>query len=483
MASKVRKAISRRDERLAISMREMEKADFILAVGADPVNEAPMLTMAMRQAFRNGAEIVVVDPRPIDLPFEFDHLPLPPQDVDLTMSVLVKGAIPPSTAESLGPEALRFYDALPSEFPSDGLIKDRVVALASRFQQSRFPVIICGTDVVRETTPGLVADCAFLLRAAKEKTGLFYLMPGANAFGAALLCSENQSFLEIVEAIEKGLVKALILVESDPFSFFPDRKRLEQAIHKLDLLLVLDHVHSTSVQLAHILFPTVTLFEAESTFINQEGRIQFSESVHPGGIPIEQVSAGDHPPRMFRSDIPGGESKPAWQILGELADAMSMAPKISTSDLWDWLAKENPAFINLKPSDLPEAVRRIPGQRNGDHFSPVPLEKVPSPADSLELLLVDQTFGTEELSAYSHTIQQVEKAPRLCMHPKDAMRAGLKDKDRVALQLDGGSLEIEVSIAENMAPGIMVLPRHRQLHWQKLKELPARVSFNQIRKL
>jgi NADH-quinone oxidoreductase subunit G len=483
MASKVRSTILRRDERSALSMREMEKADFILAVGADPVNEAPMLTMAMRQAFRKGAKVVVADPRPIDLPFEFDHLPMPPQDVDLTMSLLVKGAIRRSAAESLGPEALRFYDALPSEFPFDALINDRIVALASTLQQSHFPVVVCGIDVVCETTPGLAADCAFLLRAVKERVGLFYLMPGANAFGAALLSSENHSFLEIVEAIEKGLVKGLVLVESDPFSFFPDRQRLEQAIHKLDLLLVLDYVYSTSARLAHILFPTVTPFEAESTFINQEGRIQFSKPVHAGGIPIEQVSAGDHPSRIFRSDIPGGEPKPAWQILEELADTMSMVPKISMSDLWDWLAKENAAFVNLKPSDLPEGVRGIPGQRNGNPFSPVPLERLPFPADSLELLLVDQTFGTEELSAYSHTIQQVEKAPRLCMHPKDAMTAGLKDGDRVALRLDGESLEIELSIAENMAPGIMVLPRHRQLHWQIVKTIPVRINIDRINKV
>ena len=484
IASKVRKAISRRDERLAISMREMEKADFILAVGADPVNEAPMLAMAMRQAFRNGAKVVVADPRPIYLPFEFDQLPMPPQNLDLAMSLLVKGAISRSAAESLGPEALRFYDALPSEFPFDALIKDRIVALASRLQQSHFPVIICGIDVVSETTPGLAADCAFLLRAGKEKAGLFYLMPGANAFGAALLSSENHSFMEIVEAIEKGFVKALVLVESDPFSFFPDRQRLEQAIHKLDLLLVLDHVHSTSAQLAHVLFPTVTLFEAESTFINQEGRIQFSKPVHAGGIPIEQVSAGDHPPRIFRSDIPGSEPKPAWQILEELADAMSMVPKISMSDLWDWLAKENPAFVNLKPSDLPEGVRRIPGQRNGNPFSPDPLRRNVPP------LLIHWSFcsSTGPLAQKNSLVtpipsNRLKRLRCLFMHPKDAMRAGLKDKDRVALQLDGGPLEIEVSIAENMAPGIMVLPRHRQLHWQKVKTFPVRVNIDRINKV
>jgi len=402
--------------------------------------------------------------------------------MDLLMSVMVKGAVSRSVTEALGPDGLRFYEAVPSEFPFDTLDKDHIARLSSNLQKSHHPVIVCGTDIVRRTTPEVAADNALLLQAAKEKTGLFYLMPGANAFGAGLLSSGKNSFMEVIDAIENGSVKALILVESDPFSFFPDRQRLKQAIDKLDLLLVLDYLNSRSAQFAHIVLPTVPLFEAESTFINQAGRVQYSNPVHAGGIPIEQVSGGDHPPRIFRSDIPGGEPKPAWQILEELADAMSMVPKISMSDLWDWLAKENPAFVNLEPSDLPEGVRRIPAQRNGNPFFPDRLEKPLSPADSLELLLVDQTFGTEELSAYSQTIQQVEKAPRLCMHPKDAMRAGLMDGDTVALQLDGGPLEIEVSIAENMAPGIMVLPRHRRLHWQIVKTIPLRIPFNRIKK-
>jgi NADH-quinone oxidoreductase subunit G len=463
-------------------MREIEKADFILAVGADPVNEAPMLALAMRQASRNGAKVVVIDPRPISLPFEFGHLPIPPQNLDLAMSLLVKGAVSRSAAESLGQEALRYYDAVPGEFAFDTLINERIAGLASRLQQSHFPVMICGMDIVHETTPQIAAHNVSLLRAAKEKAGLFYLMPGANAFGAALLSSGNHSLMEIIEAIERGSVKALALVESDPFSFFPDRQRLEQAIQKLDLLIVLDYVHSRSAQLAHILLPTTTLFETESTFINQEGRAQFSKPVYASGIPIEQVSGGDHPPRAFRKDIPGSEPKAAWQILEELADAISSVPKISINDFWVWLAKENSAFAIVRPSDSPEDIRLMPGRSSGSPFSPVPFEKPPSPADFLELLPADWTFGTEELSAYSDTIQQVEKAPHLFMHPKDAMRADLENKDRVILHLDGGPLEIEVTVAENMTPGIMVLPRHRQLEWQKLKTIPAGIPFDRIRK-
>jgi hypothetical protein len=48
--------------------------------------------------------------------------------------------------------------------------------------------------------------------------------------------------------------------------------------------------------------------------------------------------------------------------------------------------------------------------------------------------------------------------------------------------LGSGSLEVEVSTAGKMAPGVMILPRHRRLSWQVMPELPARVTADKIRK-
>ncbi len=308
IAHKVKRAVSRLDERLAVSMREMEKADFILVVGADPVNEAPMLALAMRQAFRNGATIVVIDPRPVFLPFEFEHLPVAPDDLESCLNALIKGAVDRSVAEKMSQEALRYYDAASPEILADSTIKDCVAKTAQKLRQSRYPVIVCGTSIVRETTPDLAADSGLLLYAAKARAGLFYLMPGANAFGAALLTSAEESLMDVIEAIEKGNIKALMVVESDPFWSFPDQERLKQALDRVDLLLVMDYLPSRTARLAHIFLPTRTVFETETGFVNQEGRVQFAAAAHCGGIPISQVAAGNHPPRLFRHDIPGGRA-------------------------------------------------------------------------------------------------------------------------------------------------------------------------------
>lgn len=101
---------------------------------------------------------------------------------------------------------------------------------------------------------------------------------------------------------------------------------------------------------------------------------------------------------------------------------------------------------------------------------------------SFELMLVDWTFGTEELAGYSRMIRGVEKSPCLIMQEKDAARLGLKDHDRVRILQDGDSLEVELSVVRNMASGILILPRHRRLNWQIFKELPAKVSSGNIQK-
>jgi len=144
------------------------------------------------------------------------------------------------------------------------------------------------------------------------------------------------------------------------------------------------------------------------------------------------------------------------------------------------MAGENPLFANLS-----DGVRLPLGETKENLFSmdwSTQGEK-DRPDGHLELLLVDWTFGTEELSTFSKYIREVEKEPSLQMHPKDASRLNLMNQDRVALQLDGGRLEARLSISENLAPGVLVLPRHRQLEWQKLETLPARVSFDQIERI
>ena len=95
-------------------MREIEKADFVIVAGADPLNEAGMAALAIRQAERKGAPVIVIDPRPVFLPFEFEHIPAAPGDIELYMGKLVSKAVEKNAGE-FGKDAESFYRAVVAE--------------------------------------------------------------------------------------------------------------------------------------------------------------------------------------------------------------------------------------------------------------------------------------------------------------------------------------------------------------------------------
>jgi anaerobic selenocysteine-containing dehydrogenase len=157
-----------------------------------------------------------------------------------------------------------------------------------------------------------------------------------------------------------------------------------------------------------------------------------------------------------------------------------------------WLAKRIPAFqtvlsfkeesggVKVLPeaseSTMPDALQAPDQQDRWDRSGGVP-------AGSIELLLVDWTFGTEEFSAYSNHMHAVEKTPELLMHAQDASRLGLSSGDTVSLNLPGGAIHVLLNVCGNMAPGVMVLPRHHRLAWQKLAESPVILFETGIRKI
>jgi len=98
----------------------------------------------------------------------------------------------------------------------------------------------------------------------------------------------------------------------------------------------------------------------------------------------------------------------------------------------------------------------------------------------LEVIGTDWTFGTEELSSSSPPLRKLERMPCASMHTKDAARLGLSRGDKVRIRLDDGDIEVNVCVEEHMAPGVLVLPRHRLLEWQKIKSFPKFVRFQDI---
>ena len=489
LTSKVQTAIARLEPDLQVSMREVETADFILAVGADPINEAPMLALALRQANRNGAAVVVLDPRPVELPFDFQHLPEKASELGDCLALLIKGCGDPELAASLGNAAVDFFAALPEEETMPKARRHNFGKVIDELKKCRRPVVVCGTDIVPGEVPGFAADLALFLRAAGKKAGLFYLLPGANAYGAGLLSDPGDSLLQLIEGIETGSIRSLILAESDSYDAFSDRMRLEKVTGALELLIVLDYLDSGAVRKAQIFIPSATLFEIGGGFINQEGRLQAAPDLFKGGLPIEQTGGGTHPPRAYGIGIPGADTPPAWRLLSGLSrQAQVTTGSGPGADLYAMLAETVPEFDGLTSiEDIPpEGVRIDSGAQAGRQFSvrySASSERRGDDRGDLEIVLTDSTFGTEALSSRSRCLQELEPEPVVYLHPSDAEDLGLSEDDRIAIRSPAGSFESKLKVAGNMAPGVLVIVRLQKLGWQIFKIGAGSIQRDQIEKV
>ncbi len=483
-SSVCRTVVRRLDEGLAVSMKEIERADWILAVGADPINEAPMLALAMRQAVRNGGKAGVIDPRPVFLPFDFTHLPIPREQMEFCLNHLIHSGIARQEADDAGEAVAGFYAQLPEEAEFEEAVREGISTLAEGLKQSEHPVLICGTDIVPLSTPDLAADHAHLLNRIKNTCGLFYILPGADAFGAAMLeASAESAFEDLLKAIEDGEITALMVVENDLIGAYPNRKRLETALDRLELLIVLDYLSTPTVDRADFFLPTTTVFETGSCFINQEGRLQYAEQVHAVGAPIRQLRGRSHPPREHRDEVPGGDPRPAWRAVADLVRALDLDEiRLYTSGPESWLTGSKGPFRFFQEKIYPPREGRIlPAESEVAPFkSSIKKEAKKPEAGTLDILFVDRTFGAEALSALSEPIRRAEPAAAAFIHPKDASELGLSDGDSAILRFEEGDLEIPVALNNDMARGLLVIPRKPDLEWQTAGARFPRIARNRI---
>ncbi len=107
----------------------------------------------------------------------------------------------------------------------------------------------------------------------------------------------------------------------------------------------------------------------------------------------------------------------------------------------------------------------------------------PEDAGRLNLILTDLTFGTDTLSAHSECLRELEPEPAVMMHTREAESLDLVDGDLISIQTENGRLDAKLKAVENMAAGVLVIPRHRKLAWQIFETGAISIGHEQIKKV
>jgi len=340
------------------SIAEIRDADCIFITGSNTAEAHPVISYEVIRAVKNGANLIIVDPRRIPL---VEHATLflqvkPGTDIYVFLAImhiiLREGWADESfiaartegfddfkaTLEEYTPE----HASLMSGVPIDKIIEaariysqgernsglsvyDDPIGHSAIFYAMGITQRSNGTDMVM-TLANLALLCGQI---GKPSTGVNPLRGQANVQGACDIgCLVNvypgyqkvtdeekrktiaqvwgvddlpgDVGLTIVEAMHaalEGRVRATYVMGENPLLSDPNTNHVEKALRNLDLLVVQDIFPSETAFLAHVILPAAASLEKDGTFTNTERRVQ-----------------------MIRPVLPApGNALPDWQITGQIA--------------------------------------------------------------------------------------------------------------------------------------------------------------------
>ncbi|NOY12193.1 MAG: NADH-quinone oxidoreductase subunit NuoG [Deltaproteobacteria bacterium] len=397
-------------DRLA-SLAEVRQADLLVLFAVDPLAEAPLLAVALRQAVRNGGRVLVYDPRPVELPCEFEHQSL---------------------------TVLQIRNLLAEETVESTLLRE-LLDRAAR------PVLIGGGDLLGAGGLRHLQRLATKASSALRPCLVHPVLGGPNSFGSALLSPPEPGEDDLLTRLESGRVKMLVCLETDPLLEAPDGERFADTLTRLDELVVFDYLPTPLSVHATLFIPSTAPVEAAGSFINNEGRLQLFGRVIEPGLPIAVTGGGDHPPREFFTVTPGSDPQPAWQLLQQLlggrADLQAVRQRMQVA--LPCLA----GFAELQPGG--------PGLRAAAAVAPGRFEEsLPEqPLGSLQLLVTPARYGSDLFSRYADKLAPRFSAAGIILNPQDAAERGLNAGERVILDTDAGSYRLPLTCHAGLAAG------------------------------
>ena len=471
-----------------IALSQLEKAEAIVVLGADPSHSAPVVSYYLKRASKKGIPLIGVDPRKTDL-FPFSALWLtvaPDKDAELLTclaALMWKRFAHDSSfierfTEGFGP----YSEALSSFNPerlclASGSEMASVTRAADLLKGKKISFVI-GNGITQQRR-GVQAMEAILNLAimtgslGRELGGIHVLakennlvgawdmgtvpnaLPGRTpldddvrrrewerVWGVRISPDQGLNVVRMIEEAEKGNLSAMVIMGENPVRSLPQQERISSALKGLDFLVVQDILSTETTRLADVVLPGAAFSEKGGSFTNMEGRISCFNPVVP----------------------PPGEAKPDWEILDLLALKMGYSKAYRSLDaIRAEMARLIPMYAELR--DDPEKAWtwiREPETTRPFRFSPLPAGDREDLDDDYPLtaILGSQRFhlGSGTRTGRSKRITDFGQNGEVVLSSTDGDRLDLKPGDRVRVESPVGELIRGVRIDNALQAGQIFIP-------------------------
>lgn len=302
------------------------KADVIIVIGARPSQNHPVASTFIKQAKRDGATLIVMDPRGQALSRHADHMVqfTPGTDVALLNTLLnviicedlVNHAYVDQFVE--GYEAyVDHIQAFPPEAmaPICGIDADTLRTLARTYAQAEHAMIFWGMGIAQHAHGTDNARCLIALalltgQIGRPGTGLHPLRGQNNVQGASdaglipmvlpdytpvnddqgrarfedawnteLNPTPGLTVVEIMHAALARDIRAMYIMGENPAMSDPDLNKARRALASLDHLVVQDIFLTETAAFADVILPATSFYEKDGTFTNTNRQVQLGRKV------------------------------------------------------------------------------------------------------------------------------------------------------------------------------------------------------------
>ncbi len=489
-------------------------ADVILIIGANPTDGHPVFASRMKQRLRQGAKLIVVDPRRTDIVrtphVEAEHhLPLRP---GTNVAVLTAMACVIVT-EGLYDEAYirercdwdEFQDwaefvAQPERSPEATEALTRVPAgelraAARLYATGGRAAIYYGLGVTEHSqgssTVMAIANLAMAtgnvgiegagvnpLRGQNnvqgacdmgsfphEFSGYRHVSDNAarelfeHAWGVSLSGEPGLRIPNMLDAAVDGEFKALFIQGEDILQSDPNTTHVAAGLAAMECVVVQDLFLNETANYAHIFLPGSTFLEKDGTFTNAERRIQRVRKVME---PKNGYADWEVVQLVANALGLGWEYRHPSQIMDEIAALTPTFSRVSYAALDENGSLQWPA-TDAAPAGTP-TMHLDSFVRGKGHFvvtDYVPTDEKTGPRFPL-LLTTGRILSHYNVGAQTRRTENVAWHPEdlLEIHPVDAEDRGIRDGSWVGLRSRAGETTLRAQITDRVAPGVVYTTFH-----------------------
>ncbi|MGQ9569320.1 MAG: formate dehydrogenase subunit alpha [Thermodesulfovibrionales bacterium] len=489
------------------SIPEIENHDVIFVIGSNTTETHPIIGLKMKKAVKKGAELIIADPRRIDL-VRFATLWLqhkPGTDVALLNSIMYviakEGLVDKKFIETWTEGFDSFKDFL-EEYPPEvgekitGVPKEDIIKAGLLYGNAVRPGIYYTMGITQHThgTENVysIANLAMMTgNLGRESTGVNPLRGQNNVQGACdmgclpdfypgyqrvnlpaikemfekawkVKLSEKIGLTapEMIKSANEGNLKAMYIMGENPVLSDPDVNHTIKALKKLDFLVVQDIFITETAELADVILPSSCFAEKEGTFTNTERRVQLvRKAVEPPGEAKEDSWIITQLARRFGYEMRYDSTEEVFKEAGRLWPALAgiTYKRISNKGIqWPCPTLEHPGTQYLFKGGFP---------RGKAAFSIVkyrPSEEVPDEEYPFLLSTGRQLFQyhTGSMTRRIDAINKIAPGAYVEIHPDDAKQLGINDGKIIRVSSRRGAINIKAMISDRPKSGMVFIPFH-----------------------